>query len=726
MKQYCFDCMNELSSTGYCPNCNKNNTADTYPHHLRPGTILNNKYLIGNCLGEGGFGITYIGRDLTLDIRVAIKEYFPNGYVNRNNTATQLVTATSEHQREIFSKGKDRFLMEARSLARFIGEPGIVDVRDYFEANNTAYIIMDYLDGESLSSYLKKHGTMPAQTAFSLILPVVDSLQKIHRQELIHRDISPDNIMLTKKNKMVLMDFGSARYFSGKEKEMSVMLKQGYAPEEQYRKNGNQGPWTDVYGLCATLYKCITGVIPEDALDRMRQDDLKPPSQMGVQISKSLETALMFGLSVYQENRCQDMSRLSEMIRWGLDHPDAQAGQAGENDPFRTQVIDPQYGAIPPVYPNNGGYNANNGGYNANNGGYVPNNGGYSSNVQQSQPEKKGPSMKTVVVVLVVSMLVIIGVMTAVIITLMNSDKDKRDDSSSSTASSVSKIDPTDPDSEDEAEADEKKEEEATITSEVDMPSCINFKYSVAKQNLEKLGLKVKVSYKNDESVPKDSVIEQSPAQGTTVEKGTTVALVVSKGSAACPYDYSQKLVVKASGSYGTATLYEWQEGEFKKTASYSCSVGSNGIGEAQEGSKTTPRGEYYLGKLFVTHSVSFNYFNTYTVTSNTCVDSDVNSPQYNMVLERSRIGNQGKYDYSISEGLLDGDFNYIIYIEHNGSGFSSQNVVKGRGSAIGLRGKYGSLSDTYADIDISAGDMEDLLSRLDSGKNPKIFIGVE
>lgn len=720
MKQYCFDCMNELSSTGYCPYCNKNNTADTYPHHLRPGTILHNKYLIGNCLGEGGFGITYIGRDLTLDIRVAIKEYFPNGYVNRNNAATQLVTATSDHQREIFGKGKERFLMEARSLARFIGEPGIVDVRDYFEANNTAYIIMDYLDGESLSSYLKKHGRMPAQTAFNLILPVVDSLQRIHQQELIHRDISPDNIMLTKKNKMVLMDFGSARYFSGKEKEMSVMLKQGYAPEEQYRKNGNQGPWTDVYGLCATLYKCITGVIPEDALDRMRQDNLKPPSQLGVQISKPLENALMYGLAVYQENRCHDMAQLSEMIQWGLNNPGTQLSPPVQAGIYLTQVMDKQYQAVPRDYP------PNNGGYSPNNGGYPPNNDGYSQNAQQPQPPKNGPSMKTVVVVLIVSMIVIIGVMTAVIITLMNGSNDNKNKSSSSSSSTVSKVDQTDTDTEEEAADDEKMDEKGTITTAVDMPSCINYKYSVAKKNLEKLGLKVKVTYKNDENVPKDSVIEQSPAEGTSIDKGTTVALVVSKGSAACPYDYSQKLVVSASGSYGTATLYEWQEGEFKKTASYSCSVGSNGIGTAQEGSKTTPQGEYYLGKLFASGPVSFNYYNTYTVTSNTCVDSDVNSPQYNMVLERSRVGNQAKYDYSISEGILNGDLNYILYIEHNGSGFSSQNVVKGRGSAIGLRGKYGSLTDTYGDIDISAGDMEDLLSRLDSGKNPKIFIGVE
>ena len=314
MKQYCFDCMEELMPDGFCASCQKPCTSDNYPHHLQPGTVLNNKYLIGNCLGEGGFGITYIGRDLTLDMKVAVKEYYPNGYVNRNYTASPIVTATSENQRQIFDHGKERFLLEARSLARFVGEPGIVYVRDFFEANNTAYIIMDYLDGESLSAHIKKYGVIEPDAAFRLILPVIHSLQRIHQEGIIHRDISPDNIMLTGKNQLVLMDFGSARYFSNKEKEMSVMLKQGYAPEEQYRKNGNQGPWTDVYGLCATLYRCITGIVPEDALDRLRQDDLKRPSQLGVRISPQLESVLMYGLAVYQENRCHDMAELAVLI----------------------------------------------------------------------------------------------------------------------------------------------------------------------------------------------------------------------------------------------------------------------------------------------------------------------------------------------------------------------------------------------------------------------------
>ncbi len=748
MKQYCYHCMEELTPSGFCPSCGRQSTPDNYPHHLQPGTLLNNKYLVGNCLGEGGFGITYIGRDLTLDIKVAIKEYYPNGYVNRNNTATQLVTATSAQQRQVFEQGKDRFLMEARSLARFIGEPGIVDVRDYFEANNTAYIIMEYLDGINLSAYIKKHGRMEPETAFKMMLPIMESLQRIHQEGIVHRDISPENIMMTRKNKMVLMDFGSARYYSNKEKQMSVMLKEGYAPEEQYRKNGNQGPWTDVYGLCATLYRCITGVIPTDALDRMRTDDLKKPSQLGVQISQPLETVLMYGLAVFQENRCHDMAELTSMTQKALNHQSVAVKPADAPDPYR-------------AYPANAGYQAqqfNNGyqhrpdvqqGYQ--NHQYTPapqqgyQNHQYTPAPQQryqnnpsvpannapvqatNQSSGKNPSMKTVIAVIVVSVLVILGVMTAVVFALKDSgDHTVTSSSTASTLSSSTESSEVSEEEEEESQDDAQEEKVATTSLNVSMPACKDYKLSVAKKKLEDLGLSVTVTYRNDNETPKDYVIEQSPAEGTGVAKGTTVALVVSKGTAENPYDYSQKLVITASGSYGTATFYEWEDGDFVKKASYRCSVGKNGIGTSQEGSRITPRGRFDLGVLLTTSSQSTRYTNTYFVTRNTVVVDDTSSPQYNLILEKSAVRNNAHTDDSISAGLYSGEFNAIIYINHNGTGLSTDGVVRGNGSAIGLRGKKGALSETYGDVDISSDDMADLLSRLDSSKNPQIFIGVE
>lgn len=311
---YCYHCMNNKGNELVCPYCHKGHDGQVPAHHLRPGTVLNKKYLVGYVIGEGGFGITYIGRDTTLDMRVAIKEFYPSGYTNRNSFKQSTVTIGSDKQRAFFEKGKERFLIEARNVAKFSSEKGIVDVRDYFEANGTAYIIMEYLDGIDLNKYLNTYGVMPADKAFDLMLPVMRSLEKINSAGIIHRDISPDNIMYLKDGSLKLMDFGSARHFTNEEKEMSIMLKQGYAPEEQYRKNGNQGPWTDVYGMCATLYRCITGKVPEDGLDRIHVDNLKPPSQLGVKIPPALETVLMYGLAVFPENRCQNMTELIGLV----------------------------------------------------------------------------------------------------------------------------------------------------------------------------------------------------------------------------------------------------------------------------------------------------------------------------------------------------------------------------------------------------------------------------
>lgn len=324
---YCFSCMNEIDGN-YCPYCKKENFSDTVPYRLKPGTLLNKKILVGNCIGEGGFGITYIGRDLTLDRRIAVKEYFPNGYVNRNNNVNQLVTTTTENQMNFFKKGLENFLEEARKIAKLTNVSGIVDVREYFEENGTAYIIMEYLDGTNLSVYLRQNGVFKPETIFQLMLPITYSLQKMHDEGIIHRDISPDNIMYLNDGTLKLTDFGSARYFSNAQKELSVVIKQGYAPEEQYSKTGDQGPWTDVYGLCATMYRCITGKVPVDAIDRIKEDTLLPPSKLGITIPEPIEIALMYGLAVFKNDRCKSMQELSCLMEKALANENIQVESA--------------------------------------------------------------------------------------------------------------------------------------------------------------------------------------------------------------------------------------------------------------------------------------------------------------------------------------------------------------------------------------------------------------
>ena len=317
-EKYCVFCMESMNETdSVCSFCKKNQDEYTgLPHQLKPGTVLNGKYAIGGVIGEGGFGITYMGRDLTLDMPVAVKEYYPAGNVNRNTGSSNEILLTYSKTQTEFNEGKHKFLAEARILARLTDAPGIVNVRDFFNENNTAYIVMEYLKGITLEKYLQSVGKIPVEKILTLMYPVMDALEQVHQKGLIHRDISPSNIILTGKWDIKLLDFGAAREVSpGGDKSLSVLLKHGYAPEEQYRGRGVQGAWTDVYALSATIYKCITGVVPEDSLQRMYFDDTKRPSELGVDISPEMEEVLIRGMSVQQQDRYQSMKELKEAFQ---------------------------------------------------------------------------------------------------------------------------------------------------------------------------------------------------------------------------------------------------------------------------------------------------------------------------------------------------------------------------------------------------------------------------
>ncbi len=311
----CIGCMEEHTGKGVCPHCGFD--AGTYEaafYHLLPGTVLNGKYVLGKVLGEGGFGISYLGWDLNLECKVAIKEYYPASYVTRQAAYAPTVSVLNGNRLEFYQKGLDKFVEEAKSLAKFSRLPGIVLVRDYFQENGTAYIVMEFAEGMTLKSLLEKNGgRLPAELVFQMMRPVMESLKEVHKKGLIHRDISPDNMMVDEKGQVKLLDFGAARnYLSGEEKSLSVILKPGYTPEEQYRSRGEQGPWTDVYALCATIYRAVTGEIPLESLDRMSGDDLKPPSALGVSISLQQEAALMKGLAIYKKDRFADMEELMD------------------------------------------------------------------------------------------------------------------------------------------------------------------------------------------------------------------------------------------------------------------------------------------------------------------------------------------------------------------------------------------------------------------------------
>ena len=322
IEKLCINCMQERRSPdGICEFCGFDvRTFELPRHHMRPFTILAGKYLIGNAIGEGGFGITYIGMDLNLEVKVAIKEYYPQGAAVRDcRTNDSTVWSYSKSTQVFFEEGREKFINEAKTIAKFRNVPEIVGVIDFFRENQTAYIVMEYLDGQTLKQYLKvKGGKIPADELLRMMKPLIASLGKLHAQGLIHRDISPDNIMIMKDGSIKILDFGGARDFvSQNGKSMSVLVKHGYAPEEQYRSRGDQGPWTDVYALCATMYRCITGKIPPEALDRLYEDELKPISSFGVNCPRYVEQAISKGLSIRKDGRYQSMEELYDALYKG-------------------------------------------------------------------------------------------------------------------------------------------------------------------------------------------------------------------------------------------------------------------------------------------------------------------------------------------------------------------------------------------------------------------------
>ena len=282
-------------------------------HCLRKGTRLIGRYTIEGVLGQGGFGITYLSIDELHEKKVAIKEFFPQGIVTRNIEYQDTVTVTFVGEKENYEKGKERFLKEARTMAKFSKDEGIVKALDFFEINNTAYIVMEYLEGITLKQYLRENQRIAPEDLIELLVPLIESLDEIHSQGMIHRDISPDNIMVLPDGRIKLMDFGAARdYTEFGEKSLSIVLKPGYAPPEQYQTHGVQGPWTDIYALCATMYKCITGENPPDAIERVMDDSLKKISEFGIVIPPQEEAAIIKGMSVSAKDRYQDIKDFCE------------------------------------------------------------------------------------------------------------------------------------------------------------------------------------------------------------------------------------------------------------------------------------------------------------------------------------------------------------------------------------------------------------------------------
>ena len=312
----CYNCFQEKETQeGPCPYCGFDlaENEKKFPVALRAGTVLNGRYIVGRVLGQGGFGITYLAWDTKLEARVAVKEFMPNEIATRVGTT---VSVAVESRTQDFTYGAERFQEEARTLAKFMGQPNIAGVTDYFDENDTSYFVMDYIEGISFKTYIANHGgKVSVEEALNVMIPVLRALTAVHAEGFIHRDVTPDNIYITKDGQVKLLDFGSARYSIGdKSKSLDVVLKVGYAPKEQYIRRSRQGPYTDVYSCAACLYAAITGFLPPESLERLDEDTLVPISQCGIDIPEYLDKAILKGLAVQPEDRFQSAAEFLDAI----------------------------------------------------------------------------------------------------------------------------------------------------------------------------------------------------------------------------------------------------------------------------------------------------------------------------------------------------------------------------------------------------------------------------
>ena len=334
-----------------CPECGRPyGSVKAESFALKPGTILDGKYLVGEMLGQGGFGITYIGFDLLLEQKIAIKEYFPMspGMVSREGRST-VVWSDAIMQKSGVEKGFDSFLKEARKMAKLRSIPSVVGVNSVFIQNETAYIVMDFIEGETLLKKLQREGPMDYGTCVSLMTPIMQALSEVHKHGIIHRDISPDNIMVQNDGRLILLDLGAAKDLDiqgkdGNVQSSQMVAKHGFSPVEQYGQAGKIGPWTDVYAMAATIYYCCTGVLPPSATDRMIEDTLTCRPRL----TKEQFDVLAFCMSVLPQKRPQNMDALLQIVT----HP------AGKTPPVRdvpkTEPVRPETRNLQPPKPDPG------------------------------------------------------------------------------------------------------------------------------------------------------------------------------------------------------------------------------------------------------------------------------------------------------------------------------------------------------------------------------------
>lgn len=301
----CMGCMREIEDAAtVCPHCGYDESSLVQEsYYLAPGTIIGGKYIVGRALSYSGYTVKYIGMDAASERRVMISEYLPSDFSTRSEGETG-VTIYSGDALEQFNQGLMTFLNEGNRIQNLGAVQGIAQVYDCIAENDTGYLISEYLEGKTLQQILDTGKRFSPEEAKAFICEILTGLKRVHPMDIIHCDIAPETIFITQQREIKLLDFGSTRYVTtANSKSLAIILKQGYAPEEQYRSQGRRGPWTDVYALGAVMYRMITGKVPPESVDRALEDTIQAPSKFVPSIPKAMENALMNALNVYQEER---------------------------------------------------------------------------------------------------------------------------------------------------------------------------------------------------------------------------------------------------------------------------------------------------------------------------------------------------------------------------------------------------------------------------------------
>lgn len=313
MAEFCPFCMRPGSGK-YCKYCGGEIAFRGKEFQLPVGThLMGSKvpYLIGASIGQGGFGVTYAAMNCASGERVAIKEYFPIYWSDRSINGKDVLAKANCGA--VYAAGRDKFLKEAETIQALKHLKSIVNVYDFFRANNTAYIVMEYLEGETLAQLVKRKERLTVEELWKMLRPLLEDINDMHVLDVVHRDIAPDNIMVMKDGSLKLIDFGSARSMQKNAHGMTMFMKPGFSPVEQCLAGDMQGPYTDVYSMAATIYYCLFGKVPAQATDRLSEitaghaDPLKRLRDVGVEIPATVDTAIQRAMAVQSSARTQTM-----------------------------------------------------------------------------------------------------------------------------------------------------------------------------------------------------------------------------------------------------------------------------------------------------------------------------------------------------------------------------------------------------------------------------------